>query len=427
MTATPEPTQHPFRRPLTYADVEQITSSLTSASSPSEGSNSPESATSPSTSPTTDDDVAALIEADREKKQLIEEAEYELHKRAVRRLADALERKDARKPIQRSLSEELALPDEAQLYSINELLPLGGNALFAGRYKAGKTTFNGQLLKAWADGVPFLGRFACHPEPARPVVTIFNYEMSEGQFRRWLRRVGIENTHRVHVVHLRGISLPLAIHDVRTEVAGWLRDAGAGLWIVDPASRAMAGFGDGNSNADVSLWLSWLDEIKMEAGVRDLVLNIHMGHAAATQKDAARAIGAQAWSAWADALWRLEREEDKAGNVTRWFSAEGRDVDLDKLLVSYTAEDMSIALVDTDMATHNDAQLRAGIIRVIDQNPGITQAQIPHELRGLKLNTRKQDVIEELEDLVDQGVIVLRKGARNASCHYPAKHFEPLD
>lgn len=307
------------------------------------------------------------------------------------------------------------MPDEEQLYSIDRLLPLGGNALFAGRYKAGKTTFNGQLLKAWADGAEFLGEFQCYPSDDAPVVTIFNYEMSEGQFRRWLRRVGIINQDRVNVVHLRGLSLPLALPDVREEVAGWLREANTGLWVVDPASRAMAGMGDGSDNKDVNLFVGYLDEIKLKAGVRDMVLNIHMGHASANDKDAERAIGAQAWSAWADALWFLNKKEDK-GVTSRWFSADGRDVNVDKMLVSYQAEDMSIALVDIDPDKHSANVLRNTVVQVIKENPGITVTRIRSDAAAM-FKARAIEYDDTAEALVGEGLVrVITRG--KAKLHY---------
>lgn len=366
---------------------------------------------------TPDDKVLALIEADAHAKRVLEGAEYELFKREVRRMADALEHQDDRIPPMRSLSDELALPDEEQAYSINGLLPLGGNALFAGRYKAGKTTFNGQLLKAWADaehGVKYLGEFECYPDPERPVVTFFNYEMSEGQWRRWIRRVGIRNTHNVNVVHLRGLSLPLALPAVRERVAGWLRDSNTGLWVVDPASRAMAG-GDGTDNKEVTLFTGWLDEIKQAAGVRDLVLNIHMGHAAAVDKSAERALGAQAWSAWADALWFLTLQE-KGDIKSRWFSADGRDVSLDKMLVSYQAEDMSVALVEADPEKHKELELRKAVIRVIQENPGIVTTAIRSQA-GALIKARATEYDQCAEALVkEQLVRVITKG--KAKLHY---------
>lgn len=367
---------------------------------------------------TPDDIVEAMIEEDRRKAQILEIAEHQLLMRDGKRMADALERQDDRKPVIRSLTDELALPDEEQLYSIDRLLPLGGNALFAGRYKAGKTTFNGQLLKAWADaehGAKYLGEFQCYPDPERPVVTIFNYEMSEAQFRRWLRRVGIRNTGNVNVVHLRGLSLPLALPSVREEVAGWLRNSNTGLWIVDPASRAMAGMGDGSDNKDVNLFVGWLDEIKALAGVRDLVLNIHMGHAASQDKSAERALGAQAWSAWADALWFLTLDE-KAGVRSRWFSADGRDVNMDKMLVSYQAEDMSVALIEADPEKHKELELRKAVIRVIQENPGIVTTGIRSNTAAF-VKVRATEYDQMTEDLVRENLVrVIQKG--KAKHHY---------
>lgn len=384
---------------------------MSATSNPPTGSDSSSKASpaEPSPSPSPDDAVAALIEADNRQKALQADAEYQIFKRDAKRLADALERKDARRPVRRTLAEELALPDEEQVYAIADILPLAGNALFAGRYKAGKTTFNGQLLKAWADNVPFLGKFQVYPDPQKPVVTIFNYEMSEGQFRRWLRRVGITNLDNVHVVHLRGLSLPLGLADVRAEVAEWLKDANTGLWIVDPASRAMAGLGDGSDNKDVNLFVGWLDEIKQLADVRDLVLNIHMGHASREDKNAERAIGAQAWSAWADALWYLTKDKDEC----RWFHAEGRDVSVDKMLVSYQAEDMSVALVDVNPETQKRNELERRIIDTVQHNPGCSTRMIRTSVGG-----RPADVQEALDKLIRDGVISTRPGTRNSIQHY---------
>lgn len=364
-----------------------------------------------------DEKVAALIEEDRRQRELLLEAEHQLFKREAKRLADSLERRDDRRPVRRSLADELALPDEEEQYAIDGILPLGGNALFAARYKAGKTTFSGQLLRSWADGVPFLGKFQCHPDPEKPVVTYFNYEMSEGQWRRWMRRVGIQHPENVNVVHLRGISLPLALADVREEVAGWLRDANTGLWVVDPASRAMAGMGDGSDNRDVSLFVGYLDEIKAMAGVRDLVLPIHTPHSATADKDMVRAIGAQAWSAWADALWYLTKDKDEC----RWFYAEGRDVSVDKLLVSYQAEDMSVALVDVDPETQKRNELERRILDIVKHEPGCSVRAIRSGAGG-----RPADVQETLERLERGGVISTRPGARRSVEHYLAADYPIL-
>jgi len=339
----------------------------------------------------------------------------ELEKREAKRLANAREAGDIRKPVRRWLTDELALPDPEELYAVSRLLPMGGNALFAGRYKVGKTTFNANLLKAWVDGIPFLGEFECNPPEDRPVVTIFNYEMSEAQFRRWLRRFGIVNQHLIHVVHLRGISLPLGLPEIQAEVAGWLQEANTGLWIVDPASRAMAGMGDGSDNKDVNEFTAILDEIKLHAGVRDLVLNVHMSHAASQDKDAERALGAQAWSAWADSLWHVTKDTDGL----RWFHAYGRDVDLDKMLVRYNEETMDVTLVDTDPNTIKRQQLEKAILTVVAENPGASGRVIRDHVPAMCGGARTIEITRGVADLVKRGDIQARTGPKNAILHYP--------
>lgn len=345
----------------------------------------------------------------------------ELENREIRRLADAEEVKSREHPIRRSLSEELALPDEEQIYAIDKLLPVGGNAVFAGRYKAGKTTFNGGLLKSWVDDVPFLGRFKCQPDPERPNVTIFNYEMGEGQFRRWLRSQRIRNTDNVSVVHLRGLSLPLRLPSVRDEVAGWLRDARTGLWIVDPASRAMAGMGDGSDNRDVNEFTMLLDEIKHKAEVRDLVLNVHMSHSAAQEKDAERALGAQAWSAWGDALWMLTKDKDDC----RWFHAFGRDVDEGKMLVDYNADDRSIKLVETDPEALKRDAAHGAVLRVVAENPGVNKRGIRDQAAAL-VDARATEIDKAVNSLIRSGELSTTSGARNAVHHWLPRDVPPL-
>ena len=351
-----------------------------------------------------------------------ERTRIELEIRESRRAADAYEMRNNRKPVRCSLTDELALPDDDEVYAIDRLLPIGGNALFAGRYKAGKTTFNANLLRAWADDEPFLGHFRCHPQEDRPVATIFNYEMTRGQFRRWMRRFNIRNQYKINAVHLRGVSLPLGLPEVREEVAGWLRDANTGLWVIDPASRAMAGMGDSNSNTDVSAFTMWIDEIKEDAGVRDLVMNIHMPHTNKEQP-VERAIGAQAWSAWGDALWMLSMDESNG----RWFHAFGRDVDTDKMLVNYDTESMNVQLINTDPESMKRDRIDQSIIKAIGLNPGLNKRSLRLQLEGLHLKARHGDIDMAVEKLTRQGEIVVRPGPNRQVLHFLRSENPTLD
>lgn len=370
---------------------------------------------------TPDDKVQAIIDADARRREILAGAEHELKRRESRRLADALERKDERKPVWVSLTEELRLPDDEEKYSIDRLLPLGGNALFAGQYKAGKTTFNGQLIKAWADaehGAKFCGEFECFPDPDRPNVTFFNYEMSQGQMRRWLRSVGVINTDRVNVVNLRGMHTPFGLPEERATLARQLADSGTGLWVIDPASRAFAGAGDISSNSDVTAWLAFLDEIKMEANVRDLVLNIHMPHGA---KDGdTRAIGAQAWSAWADALWFLIKET-KNGVDTRWFRADGRDVYLDRMRVLYEDATRSVMLMEGDADAYELKKRQEAILDILRNEPGIATGKLKSRIGG-----NAAAATELIDQMVSDGMIAVREMGRGKKEHYLPGHLPTL-
>jgi hypothetical protein len=56
------------------------------------------------------------------------------------------------------LAELLAVPDDAEVYRVNGLWPVGGNVVFSAQRKAGKTTARDNLVKSLADGGAFLGR-----------------------------------------------------------------------------------------------------------------------------------------------------------------------------------------------------------------------------------------------------------------------------
>lgn len=370
---------------------------------------------------TPDDRVEALIAEDAHRKRVQEGAEYELFKREIRRYADALERKDERKPEWVRLTDELALPDDEEKYSIDKLLPLGGNALFAGQYKAGKTTFNGQLIKAWADhehGAKFLGEFECFPDHDRPNVTLFNYEMSRGQMRAWLRSIGVINTDRVNVVNLRGMHTPFGLPEERATLAAQLRDWGTGLWVIDPASRAFGGSGDVSSNSDVTAWLAFLDEIKMEAEVRDLVLNIHMPHGA---KDGdTRAIGAQAWSAWADALWFLIKET-KNNVDSRWFRADGRDVYLDRKRVLYEEATRGVMLIEGDTDAYELKKKQESVLDILRNEPGIATGKLKSRIGG-----NAAAATELIDQMATDGMMVIREMGRGKKEHYLPGHLPTL-
>lgn len=272
-------------------------------------------------------------------------------------------------PSLNSLVDELAEPDVPLQYRIGRLLAADGNAVLTAAFKAGKTTLCNNLLRSLADGDPFLERFDTTVPDGR--VASFNYEVSQSQYRKWLRNIGIRNQDRISLLNLRGHRLPLTDPQVEDWVVKWLMDHDVKVWIVDPFARAMVGCGDENSNTDVGVVLDILDVIKRRAGVTELILPTHTGRAE-QQAGAERARGATRLDDWADARWLLTADDQRR----RFFRANGRDVDVDEELLHFDAATGRLTMGGHDrrgMAHRDDL---AEIVEWVRENPGLGKDEI---------------------------------------------------
>lgn len=281
----------------------------------------------------------------------------------------------------RTLTDELKLPIEEVQWTIKDVFPTGANVTLTAQYKAGKTTLINSLARSLADGTEFLNYFAKPDHKGR--VVIFNYEVSENQYRRWMNDVAIENTDKVTLVHLRGKRLPLIVQRVEDLVVSILKDLDAQTWILDPFARAFTGCGDENSNSDVSVFLDTLDVIKERAGVSNLVLPIHTGRAQENGIDRAR--GATRLDDWADVRWILKKT-----NEGRFFSADGRDVLQEEQQLTFDENTRSLTLGGVDSRMAKKRGLEDMWIDVVNANPGLSTSQLSEILgkryddKGLK-------------------------------------------
>jgi len=141
-----------------------------------------------------------------------------------------------------SLKDELQLPEKQAQWVIRDVFPQGANISITAQYKAGKTTLVNALAKSLADGTKFLEYFQEPIHPRR--IVIFNYEVSENQYRRWMKDVNIKHADHVTLVHLRGERLPMIVDRVQELVIKMLTDLDCGTWILDPFARAFVGSGD---------------------------------------------------------------------------------------------------------------------------------------------------------------------------------------
>ncbi|MFJ6002567.1 AAA family ATPase [Arthrobacter sp. NPDC092385] len=208
----------------------------------------------------TDADRAFLLQLQRHQ-AVQQEVERERARREARQILDAEENlKQFRVPPSRpTLTAELLIADPPLDYAVDQLLPMGGNVLLTAQFKTGRSTTINNLAKSFADQIDFLGKYSVHPDSGR--TAIFNYEVDDRLYRKWLRELNVDNTDMVSLLNLRGFRMPVTVKYVEDWTVGWLADHESTNWIVDPFARAFTGVSE-NDNTEVGRFLDTLDVIK---------------------------------------------------------------------------------------------------------------------------------------------------------------------
>lgn len=289
-----------------------------------------------------------------------------------------------------SLTDELLMPDPVMQWRIKGALALGHNAMVVARRKAGKTTLINDLVRCLADGGKFLNRFDV--ERVDGSIAIFNYEIEAAQYRRWLRDVGVVDTDRVHVLHLRGSSLPLIHPRVRAWVTRWLRERDVKVWIPDPYSRAAIGsVGNSNDEVEVGRFLDLLDQVKADAGVSELIMPIHMGKTRAEAGEES-AVGSHRLEGWPDSMWYLTSDVDSG---QRFMRMEGRDVAVAEEELKYDPTTRRLTMGGWDRREAKRRREADIIFRAIQGEPGISLNKLANVVKMDKRNVKA--VAEGLE------------------------------
>lgn len=382
----------------------------------------PELSTSADTPQETQPPTAALVTAH---EQLV--ANYVLTMRAQRdartRLDDEQHQASWREPPSYgALRDELELPDEAVAWRVEQLAPSASNVLLTAQFKTGKTTLVNHLTRCLVDGKPFLGAFPVHS--SEHVVALWNYEVGAAQYRRWMRDVGIEHGERVHMLHLRGMLMPLTVSRVADWAVAWLAEREVRTWIVDPLARALSGL-DENSNTEVGRFLELVDTIKERAGVHELVLPTHTGRAA-QEIGQERARGATRLDDWADVRWQLTKDTEGV----RHFSASGRDVEVPEGGIAFDVltRDMTFREGESRVSKANAAaveNVEDWVVRAVTAAPGIGQKAVGRWIREQGGKVRDERVAAAVQALASQSVIVMRPASRGIAL-YTAAHAVSL-
>ncbi len=302
-----------------------------------------------------------------------------------------------------TLADELLMPAPEVTWRIKGMLGAGHNALLIATRKAGKTTLVNHAVRCFADGDPFLGRF--ETTAVRGGIAVFNYEVGAEQYREWVRDVGIVNTDKVHMLHLRGKRLPISDPRVRAWVIQWLRERQIKVWVVDPYSRAAIGsVADGNAEMQVGAFLDHLDVIKAEAGVEELIMPAHTPKAKVDTGDES-ASGSQRLEGWPDSLWYLTKDDQGI----RFLRAEGRDVDVAEEQLTFDPSSRNLTLGGWDrktVARNRDAEQ---VRQFVALNPGCTQNAIESGLGWGYAKVKKA---------IPSANLVTKDGAGRSNLHY---------
>jgi hypothetical protein len=271
----------------------------------------------------------------------------------------------------------LEQPAIEQAYAIEDVLTLHGNAMISASFKAGKTTLVLECVRALADQVPFLGTYQVRTSGR---VGLWNYELDSEMMRDWMRDTNLSNPQNVRLLNLRGRRVPLETKTGQEFAVRWLAEREIRTWIIDPAVRAMIGWGDENDNGAVTLFTDMLDTIKERAGVSELIIAHHTGR---ERMDAGseRARGATRWDDWPDSRWILTRMEPPAD--TRFIRMDGRGKSLPERALVYDAPQRRVSLMgagdplaSVDRKTYGDTAFRQKVLDHIVGNPGLTQNRI---------------------------------------------------
>lgn len=261
------------------------------------------------------------------------------------------------------------------------------------------------LYRSLVNTEPFLGTYPTAVQGGR--VAYFDYEMLPDQFRFWLKAGGDINFNRmVTPYHLRGQTLPLWDKRTRAKVVDWLKRNDTSAIIIDTAARAWAGLVENeNSNTDMLRFTDSLDALKYEAGITDLFLVSHMGRQAQfMQSGEERARGATRLEDWMDAGWYMTKDE----NNVRYLRATGRGVDMEPIMLNYSAQSHRLS---TQGIGKNEHQERTADEEIVDVLAALSHAPTTTELAE-SLKGRKEDRSGKIHGAERRGLIERRQSGR---------------
>jgi hypothetical protein len=324
----------------------------------------------------------------------------------------------ATRPVPRLLGDFLDQPDEDVQYRVHGLFPVGGRALFAAQYKAGKTTTVANLLRSLVDGDPFLDHYQVTPPEGR--VVLLDTELDERMLRRWLREQGIRNTDEIVVVPLRGRVSSFNITDPRVldEWVHVLADLDPGHLMLDCLRPVLDALGL-DEDKQVGQFLVPFDELLARCGAGEATVVHHMGHNGERSRGSSRLLD------WPDVLWKLVRQDDEPSSP-RFFSAYGRDVDVPETALGYDEERRRLTIVGGNRKDAAGRELVPALLDLLGEQDGLSGRQITEQLEEAG---PRNEIRAAIKLAIRDGSVTTSPGPRRATLHHlsaPVRRSAPL-
>ena len=295
------------------------------------------------------------------------------------------------------LSELVTIERRFEKPRIDGLIKMPHSVIIAASYKSGKTTMGGNVLKAAADGTPFLGRDV-HMNGGR--VAWLNGEMDRDDFLDYLAPMQIQNMERIAVRNMRGRRLNLMNDYVADEFVKWLKANEVEWWWVDSWRVLCSWSGvNENRNEEVDLLTARVDQIKREAGVETFTALAHTGRAQ-VEDGAEHARGATALDDWQDARWVLTRQ-----GQDRFLYVEGREVELAETQLVFDSDTKLLSLGEGNRSQTRTTAGSAAVAEFVAANPGCNTSAIRDHLGASGVSTNRTDQTAPIKAAVAEGLV----------------------
>jgi hypothetical protein len=252
--------------------------------------------------------------------------------------------------------------------------------------------------------------------------------MDPDQLDDWLVAQRITNDNRFFPIPMRGLATSFNILDAarRTHWAKVFRQLGVTYLILDCLRPVLDAIGL-DEHSEAGFFLTKLDELLREAGIREALVIQHMGHKGEHARGDSRLLD------WPDVLWTLTRIQENDPASARFFKAYGRGIDVRETQVQFNPATQRLVILGADdgggsrVNVRNEAAVQAVVNFVKAAKSPPSGRQIEGGIPGVKAGGFTQkEVRAAMQEAVNIKALSIEPGPRNATL-YRSTAGEPPD